>query len=267
MTSKSIGEVAAYRPLTRCGLEELAMHQITANPSGGVMFARKKERGEKDEARRHIIDLLGDVERFPQLSILTLPGLDWKFENKLLGRREGDWYGAASKGPARTRFTCLESDRSIYHAAITQMPGMKRWPNRRHGENPMISVLSPESYAERAIRNVWIDQFAFGNVDDLMRADGESFDAAWLDYTGPLSTERLSLIRKFFATRVRSVLVVTSLRARWNRETSDCITRAGGLSAWFMRAVPGDVLHDLNYQDGPSPMSQICVRKVEGGAA
>lgn len=261
MTSRSLHEIAAPRPLSRCGLEELAVHQITAAPSGGIMFARKQERGEKDEARRHIIDLLGDIEAFPTLSILTLPGLEWKFENKLLGRREGNWAGEARPGPARTTFTCIENDRSIYHAAVTKMPGMRPWRNRHDRRNPLIRVLPATSFAERAVSNQWVDRFYFGNVDDLMRSDDRVFDAAWLDYTGPLSIDRLALIRRFFAARVRRVLVVTALRARWNRETSDVITAAGGHSAWFLRGMSAEVLHDINYQDGPSPMAQIAVSK------
>jgi hypothetical protein len=261
MSSRSLHEVAARRPLSRCGLEELAVHQITAMPSGGVLFARKKERGEKDEARRHIVDLLGDVEAFPTLSMLTLPGLDWKFENKLLGRREGNWAGEDRSGPARTEFTCIENDRSIYHAAITQMPGMKHW-KRSRPTNPPIKVHASTPFAERAISNPWIERFYFGNVDDLMRDDERVFDAAWLDYTGPLTCDRLTLIRRFFESRVRRVLVVTALRARWSRETSDAITRAGGHSSWFLRGMQAEVLHDINYQDGPSPMAQIAIVKA-----
>lgn len=261
MTSKSIQEIAAYRPLSRCGIEELAVHQITATPSGGVLFARKTERGEKDEARRHIIDLLGDVQAFPTLSVLTLPGLDWKFERKLLGRREGDWF--RGDAPVRTTLTGIESDRSIYHAAIMAMPGMRTWkPSSRGMKNPPIVVHPSTSFAERAVSNPWVDRFFFGNVDDLMRIDDRVFDAAWLDYTGPMSIERLAIVRKFFDNRVRSVLVVTALRARWNRETSDAIAKAGGHSPWFLRAVGGEVLHDIDYQDGASPMAQIAVLKA-----
>lgn len=266
MSTRSLHEIAAPRPLSRCGLEELAVHQITATPSGGVLFARKKERGEKDEARRYIVDLLGDVEAFPTLSVLTLPGLEWKFENKLLGRREGNWAGKDRPGPTRTTLTCIENDRSIYHAAIMQMPGMKHWRNAQR-TNPPIKVLQAPSFAERAIANPWVDGFYFGNVDDLMRSDTRMFDAAWLDYTGPLTCERVALIRQFFEKRVRHVLVVTALRARWTRETSDAITRAGGHSAWFLRGMRADVLHDINYQDGPSPMAQIAVAKVQGASA
>ncbi len=263
MTSKSLEEVAAYRPLTRCGLEELAVHQITATPSGGVLFARKKERGEKDEARRYIVDLLGDKEAFPTLSMLTMPGLDWRFENKLLGRREGNWYGGKATSAACTKLTCIENDRSIYHAAMLQMPGMKNWKNRWRQTNPVINVKPGTKFAERDIGNPWIEDYYFGNVDDLMATPPKQFDAAWLDYTGPLSIERLALIQRFFQSSVNGVLVVTALRARYNVKTSAAIIRAGSYSDWFWQSMPGVKLHEINYQDGVSPMAQFAVMKSE----
>ena len=55
--------------------------------------------------------------------------------------------------------------------------------------------------------------------------------------------------------------VVTALKARWNRETSDAIGRAGSHGAWMRKQLPGDVLHDIEYQDGASPMAQIALRR------
>ena len=64
-----------------------------------------------------------------------------------------------------------------------------------------------------------------------------------------------------WSTSVRQVLVVTALKARWNRETSDAIGRAGSHGAWMRKQLPGDVLHDIEYQDGASPMAQIALRR------
>ena len=55
--------------------------------------------------------------------------------------------------------------------------------------------------------------------------------------------------------------LVTALKARWNKDTSHAIERAGGHGAWVLRHLHGDVLHDIEYQDGPSPMHQIALRK------
>lgn len=250
-TTKSLREVAYPKPLRECGIEELAVHQWTANPSGGVMFARKKEHDEKDHARGEITRLFGP-EHFPKgLSILSMPGLNWRFEKSLLRQREGKWENR--KGPHRTHLTCIESDRSIYHASVTHMPGL----NHPHS----VTVMLPgTSFAERAVRNKFVGRFFFGNVDDLMQQQEHPFDAAWLDYTGPLSLKRMKIIKDFYARNIRHILVVTALKARWNRDTSDSIAAAGGHSQWLRTALPGEVLHDFEYQDGPSPMAQFAIR-------
>jgi hypothetical protein len=252
--TKSLREVAYPKPLRECGIEELAVHQLSANPSGGVLFARKQEHEQKDLARIEVLRLFGPDKFFKGLSILTMPGLEWKFERKLLGRREGNW--THKKGPHRTHLTCIENDRSIFHAAITQMPGLQQ-------KTSFVKVLSPTAFAERGVMNRWVGRYFFGNVDDLMAAQPVSIDAAWLDYTGPLSIKRMEVIENFFRLRIRSTLVLTSLKARWNRDTVTAIDRKGSHSAWVCDSIKGRVLHDINYQDGGSPMSQIAFLKIK----
>src|SRR5580658_3991911 len=167
MTSKSIGEVANYKPISQCGLEEIAMQQINMKPSGGILFARKTEREEKDRARQKILDLFSGSHRYKGLSILTMPGLDWKFERKLLGKREGDWMH--KKGPHRTYLTCVENDRSIYHAALLRMPGLQQ-------KDSVNVCLPPTPFCEKSVRNRWIGRFFFANVDDLMQAQEVPYD-------------------------------------------------------------------------------------------
>ena len=252
MTFKTIGQVASYKPLYRCNIEELAAMQHV-RPSGGMLFARNPDREEKDAARRQILDLFTQ-EKWPKhLSILTMPGLDWRFERKLLGKREGDWMRYA--GTQRTTITGAENDRFIYYSAATTMPGLNT-------KRALTKILPPEKYAERTISTKFISRFHFANIDDLMVETTQAWDAVWLDYTGPLTKERLKLIESFFHRSVRSTLIVTALKARWNRETSDAITRAGGHSEWLRKHLPGDVLHDLEYFD-TSPMAQFAVRHAE----
>lgn len=247
--------IPTYRPLRACGVEELAVHQFKATPSGGVLFARAPAGDEKRAAREAILELL-TPEAWPgSLTMLTMPGLKWKFEGSLMKLREGD---LRSDAPARTRLTCVENDRSIYHAALLRMPGIR---NPKH----TFHVYPSTSFAERCVSGLFVDRYYFGNVDDLMRAPPESYDAAWLDYTGPLSVARLNLIRHFFRHRVRRLLVVTALRARWARETSDAIDAAGGHSEWFWRFMGGERVHEINYQDG-SPMAQFALQHT-GGAS
>lgn len=254
MTSKSIAQVAAYRPLSRCGPEELAVHQITAPLSGGIAFARKVEHEEKDRARLHVLEEFNS-QRFPNgLSILTMPGVNWKFERKLFGKREGDWF--RKKSPHRTYVTSVENDRVIYLGAITQMPGLQH-------SNSVNVVLPPTDFAEHVVRNRWIGRYFFANVDDLMKAHPKDlpYDGAWLDYTGPMTEERMRVVKRFYNECIRDTLVVTALKARWNLHTSEAITRAGGYFEWMRKHLPGTILHELEYQDGPSPMAQYAVTK------
>lgn len=253
MTSRSIGQVAAYKPVHLCNIEELAAIQIT-RPSGGMLFARNPDREQKDAARRKILDLF-TLEQWPShLSILTMPGLDWRFERKLLGKRDGDWMRKA--GPSITKFTCVENDRFIYYSAAHKMPGL----NTRRA---LTKYLTPPSFAERTISTKFINEFHFANVDDLMveaNREHDCWDAVWLDYTGPLSLEKLKIISRFYHRSVRSTLIVTALKARWNKQTSEAILRSGGHESWLAKYLPGDVLHSIEYFD-TSPMAQFAVRK------
>lgn len=264
LTLDMIGKPRALRD---CGMAELAVHNIRATPSGGILFARCRDRGFKDEARRYVIDLLGDVERYPTLSVLTMPGLDWRFENKLLGRREGDWANG-SRAPVRTAITAVENDRSIYFAATTRMPGMIRPEWRTHRPipagvpNPAVITLTPPAYAEHCLANPWVDRYVFANVDDLLAADSRRYDAAWLDYTGPLTVKRMAAIQQFYDNRLPSggALALTVLKARWNRETGAAIEAAGGCQAWIESRL-GSAHHVMEYQDTGSPMLQVIVVK------
>lgn len=249
----TIGQVAYRKPLRLCNMEELAAHQRGTQARSGVLFARNTDREQKDDARQRILDLF-DPSVWPRnLSILTMPGLDWRFERKLLGSREVGWMRKFER-PKRTFITSIENDRAIYYSAVAEMPG---------GEtlNPLTKICNPPSFAEQSVKTKFIrGQFFFANVDDLMRETAWEFDAVWLDYTGPMSKDRMRLIEQFYHRSVRHTLVVTVLKARWNRETSAAIKRAGGHSEWLRKHLPGEVLHDIEYFD-TSPMAQFAVRK------
>lgn len=249
----SLRQVAQYKPLYRCDIEELAAHQIV-RPSGGMLFARNPDRQQKDRARGLIIGLLSKVKWPGPLRVLTMPGLDWRFERKLLGNREGDWLRSLAQ-PARTHITSVENDRYIYYSAAHCMPGL-------HTPKALTRIMPAPPFAERSLSTKFIDRFYFANIDDLMRETTDSWDAVWLDYIGPLTIERLGLIATFYQRSVRGILIVTTLKARWNRETSDAIERAGGHSPWLANSLPGEVLHDIEYFD-TSPMAQFAVRHVE----
>lgn len=263
MSFKSIGQVATYKALSRCNIEELAAHQLTIDPSGGILFARKPDGEEKIKARQLVLDLFSAAKWDRPLNMLTLPGLQWRFERLLLGAREPGWMKRPN--PNRTHFTGVENDRAIYYSACTQMIGVET-PNR------LIKPVKRErfQFAECAYKTRFAS-FFFANVDDFLRNDWKppayrdqakaGWDAAWLDYTGPLSIDRLKAIAEFFQKHVREVLIVTALKARWNKLTSEAILKAGGHSAWLAKHLPGEVLHDIEYFD-TSPMVQFAVRKA-----
>ena len=207
-----------YKPLSRCNLEELAAQQAmnlrTGRAYGGSAFARKGECVEKDKARQAVFDLIG-----PQhYSFLTMPGINWLFESQLIKSRCPEW--RALEQGFGYHLTCVENDRFIYYSATTKMPGNK---------TSTIHTLPRPLYAERDQANGFIQRYTFCNVDDMLQTD-EAYNFVWLDYTGPLSVERMRVIKAFFESSTQlDVLVITSLKARWNRATSDTITRNGGI--------------------------------------
>lgn len=243
-----------YKALSRCGIDELAVQQQwnerAGKATGGMLFARKEDHAEKDEARRAILNMLTLEKSLECLSVLSMPGMTWEFERRLLGQRECRWSGRSYAG--NVRLTCVENDRFIYYSALTKIP---------RNAQCVIRALPAPSYAECTMGHGFVDRYIFANVDDLMQHSDETFDVAWLDYTGPLSVARMKIIQRFWRDRVRSKLIITSLKARWNRETADTIVRNGGCMNWMRKRLPGTELHAMEYQDGASPMIQIALSK------
>lgn len=245
-----------YKPLGRCNIEELAADQAARDrramqASSGVSFARKESGSEKNAARREILRLVR-TDLMPQpISVLTMPGLSWAFELDVLNLRDPGW--SKTRDPHRTRFLCVENDRYVYYSAVTKMPG------NRH--KAVVRNHDRAEYAERVMGNSIIDRFAFANVDDVLAGD-ECFDVAWLDYTGPLTVERLRLIDSFFRRCVRSTLIVTALKARWTKEVDRAAKGHGGYCEWAVSPFADAIgLHAIEYQDGASPMFQFACRK------
>lgn len=250
-----------YKPQRLCGLEELAADQLTLKPDGGVSFARLPDGESKQHARQLILDIFAPQKWGGPLNMLTMPGANWKFEHKLLTARENGWTRKAR--PSRTFFSGVENSRAVYYTATMQMPGVGT-------PNALIKPVRKEKFpfAEHAVKTKYAS-FFFANVDDFLAHEwlGQPYrdiqpgwDAAWLDYTGPLTVERLATIARFFEKYIRSVLIVTALKARWNKQAGEAILMAGGHSAWLTNNLPGEVLHDLEYFD-TSPMAQFAVRK------
>ena len=255
---RTIGQVAYRRPIAQLGMEELAARQREIGPRGGVLFARNADGDEKVAARQRVLDLF-HPERWPdRLHMLTMPCVQWRFERKLLATREEGWMRRAK--PGNTYFTACENDRAIFFASISQMPGL-------HTPESELKRMRPFPFAETGMKTRYASLF-FANVDELMEHDGwdGAWDAAWLDYTGPLTVERLALIKRFYHAYINSTLVVTSLKSRFNQAATQAIARAGGHSEWLRRHLDGEVLHDFEYFDSSS-MAQFAVRKPAGMTA
>lgn len=249
---KSLRQVTNYKPLRKCDIEELAAIQET-NPSGGVLFARNPERKQKDIARKMILDLFTKDAREKPLKILTMPGLDWRFERKLLGKREGDWMRKSA--PARTAITAIENDRYIYYAATHKMPGVTT-------PKALVKIGSPEPFAEQRVSTKFVRDFHFANIDDLMESCEYKWHVAWLDYTGPLTIDRLRLISRFFEKNIKETLIVTAMKARYRKDVSVAIDRCGGYFHWLRQHLSGEVLHEHEYFD-TCPMAQFAITHSE----
>lgn len=241
MLYNTLGKRTNYKPALPW---ELAAHSSVSDTS--VLFHRNPDGDEKNTARKLVLDLFHpDIWASP-LHMVTMPGVHWKFERKLLGMREGDWMNKPN--PRRTKFCTVENNRAIYSASMYKIPGL---------HVSAIKEIAPRPFAEIGFRTSYTSHF-FCNADDFIAYDNWGFDAAWLDYTGPLSIERLNLIQRFYNRLKSGTLIVTALRARWNRATSDAISNAGGYSEWLRQHLVGNVLHDIQYFD-TSPMAQFAV--------
>jgi hypothetical protein len=253
VAGKPIGEVANYKPVSQCSMEELAARQRTIKPSSGVLFARNADGEEKQAARQQVLDLFHPNKWNRPLHILTMPSVQWRFERLLLAAREEGWFRRSF--PSRTVIMGVENDRAIYFAGIAQMPGL-------HTPDALMKRVTKFPFAEQAVKTKYATS-VFATIEDVMAHDWEHpWDAAWLDYTGQLTAERMDLIAQFYKRCISEVLVVTALKARWDKNANDAIDAAGGYFQWLRRRLPGEVLHELDYYD-TSPMAQFAVRKTQ----
>jgi hypothetical protein len=129
--------------------------------------------------------------------------------------------------PERTYFTSCENNRAKFAVAIKTKPTTA--------------------------------SFLFGDVDNLMAKTEDTWDAAWLDYYGPLTIKRLAIIKRFYQGFIRDTLIITALKTRWPLDTGIAIDYAGGHSQWLKQNLNGELLHDFEYLD-TTPMIQFAIR-------
>src|SRR5262245_44456174 len=255
------GGVVSYKPLSRYDMEDAAA-AVRHRPSGGVLFARTSMRDEKEKAREQILELFSPQIWPHRLHMLTMAGASWRFERLLLARRQPGWM--RQRHPERTLFTSVENDRAIYFAGTGQIPGL-------HTPDALIKKIRPFHFAEYGIKTRFA-AFFLANIDDMLAFDcnqaslerkgivAKGYYAVWLDYTGPLTISRMNLISSFYRRYVKHILIITALKARWDIVTSNTIKKNGGYSNWLRQQLPGEILHDIEYQD-TSPMAQFAIRK------
>jgi hypothetical protein len=238
-------------------VDELAHRQIAANCrnniTGAVRYARKKDFTEKHRARSTILSML-TKERYPDgLNILTMPGLSWEFENRLLSLRESGWV-YKNKPVKRTFITGVEIDPAVYRAGCLQMP--------RGDETPFVSIQSSPMWTAHTIASNCVKAFHNCDVYRLMRECDSMWNVAWLDFIGPLSRCKIEQIRDFYESKVDGSIIVTCLAARHSQETSIELENYGELEGWFESMLLGRVEHCFRYCDGASPMIQFAVSKI-----
>lgn len=219
---------------------------------GGINFARRATKTNKMHAR-HQVEAMFTRRRWDRgLSILTMPSLDWQFEKNLIHSRE---HGRGLLRPRQTFITSIERSPYVYKAAIGSMPG---------AQSSLSAAVAVPAFAKQACKTFSVGRYFQCELSDIAEhyATGDKwFDAAWVDLTGPLSFQYLDTLLNLWS-RIRSVLVVTSLRARWSAEFGQAMTEAGGLASLLAEDLIGAVpVSDYEYMD-TSPMSQIVLRRV-----
>lgn len=234
---------------TTAQITEQMIYRRALTPAGGALFARAPEREKKDAARELILDLFDPIKWPTHLHMVTMPGAKWRFERLLLGRREPGWM--RREKPQITSFCSIESDRSIFASACTQIPGIYTSTIRNARKFP---------FAEKVIKTNFASLF-LANVDDFLTQEwGNGWSAAWLDYLGPITSSRLKLISNFYDKFISRILIITAMHGRWNKETSGEIAATGGYFEWLQSYLPGQVLHCIEYCD-TAPMVQFAVQR------
>lgn len=237
------------QPNTAQILRDAALYSPAPLPSGGAMFAATERRDQKHAARTRIADLFHWSAWPGRLNILTMPGTEWQFERLLLSVRERKW--TRLERPVRTSITAVESDKQIFNMACRKIPGVGL---------STIRPVRPYSFAEQALKTSFATLF-LANIDDFMCHlwAGGGWDAAWLDYTGPMTVERIKLISEFYPKFIKSTLIITAMHGRWSKDVSSEVKDAGSYLKWLQRYLPGETLHYIEYCD-TAPMVQFAVR-------
>lgn len=253
------------------------------NPTPGMNYARKMDFSEKDKARLAVLGLFTKDEWFKGLSIVTMPGISWSFERMLLLMRERRKraLGDQGKRPERTYIAGIERDEAIYRASLNWIPGGKH----------SLAQLPAKPDSPLSVRTYAIARYHRISFENFVDAPWLGIhDAAWLDFNGPITSQRLEKIMRFWKHNIRWRLVLTWMNARYDTEAIKQIGEVGGrfdapvgreggsakpsrncdkssndAMGWVESSLNAHstirVLHRLSYRD-TSPMLQLAVEKI-----
>lgn len=184
-------------------LEELAAAiRVGGTASPGVKFARLPLSRRSKEIGRALA-----LKPFTRrawgrdrcLSILTMPGLRWPFESRLLNQREPPGRLCRAVRPRRTYICGIERDESVFRASLGNIP--------RHAD-AHIAHLAAAPFATATIRTDKITRYHRCRFSDFVRMSDFPQDAAWLDFNGWLSDRRWRSVASLWK-RLSRVLILT----------------------------------------------------------
>jgi hypothetical protein len=215
----------------------------------GVMFARKEATDQKDAARLAVLKWFSKEEFPGHLAIITMPGLMWEFERKLIRER----YYKTSK----LIIIACESDEAIYRAALYQMPANSRGIRMSH---------CPE-FATATFSSDCVQKFYRCRIEKFLLAKENPVDGAWLDFSGPLYISRMKAVMDCWERLIRSRLVITCTTSRYDACTAHAVKAAGGYIEWILSCLPGAVVREITHYADGAGMVQIVLDKEQINAS
>jgi hypothetical protein len=260
---------AAAGSSLHCTPAELAQRILRRkNRSAGVAYARHMYAGicrpSKVAARARVMKFFGPWAWPRPLRILTMPGLRWTFEHDLLAERDAATH--------RTEIYAVENDPAIFRAAQYFMPGQMQG--------------TPASESGAFARSARVAGYYYQDAEELMRELSlADVNAAWFDFTGTLTRERINALRRFWHSVKPDVLAVTWLNARYKSPVAEQLAefraKTGKDACDFLIEMLGYVpsgsgrvskksaavpceLDRHRYTDGFSAMAQIVVGQRGG---
>ncbi len=189
----------------------------------GEGYVRRKQKTEKQRMRDLIITELS-LRHWPNaLNVLTFPSIHWSFENDLINKRERP--RDLQRGYVNaTIITAIERETPIFRAAALRMPGT------RDGE---IHILETPPWASAAVRTRKIGRFYQTDFESLAAKQDYVYDAAWLDFNGPLSPKLVAHIISFWSRKIRWKMFVTVMHGRYTPDAMESIERYGSPEEWL----------------------------------